>query len=101
MDLPWVCLCGSKGHVPFKDLGNILVKGTFIMKLFLMKQGHVVSQCKAAWCFLVWNGSGEIKENFAKWEERRKHLSLNRRDNGILNVQTRQNWCISGNPPVL
>lgn len=49
-----------------------------------MKQGHVVSRLKTAWCFLGENGSGEIKENSARSEERRKDLSVNRRDNGVI-----------------
>lgn len=102
MDLFWVCLCWTKRCVPFKDLRNILVWGIFITKSFsfLMKQDHVVSQCKNTWCFLVWNDSGEIKENCARSIERRKDLSLSRGDNCILSIQTRQNWSISGNPPV-
>lgn len=95
-----MCLCWTKGCVPFKDLRNTLVQGTFITKSFLMKQEHVVSQCKNAQCFLVWNDSGEITENCARSHERRKDLSLSRRGNCILSVQTRHNWSISGNPPV-
>lgn len=100
MDLSWVCLCWFKGHVPFKDLRTTLVQEKCITIQFLMKQDHVVSWLKTAWCFLGWNGSGEIKENSARSEERRKDLSVSRRDNGVLSVQTRQNWSFSGNPPV-
>jgi DNA-directed RNA polymerase beta' subunit len=94
-----VYLCWSKGHIPFNDLRNSLKQETFITKPFLVKQEHVVSRCKIAWCFSGLNGSGKVKENLARSEERRKDLSL--RDNCVLSVQNRKNWSILDNLPIL